>query len=336
MSDNDKKVHVIPRDTDVQKIKQADSVNQNDASTWNNKGNALRKLGKHEEAIICYDESLKIDPKYVGLKMSVENKLKNLYNALEFTKNKQFQSALDCYNKILKTTPNDVETLYKKSIALENLCKYDKAVQCYDVILKIKPDHTDVLHSKGQVLAKLGQYDKAIECYDTILKINSEDTNALYTKGNALFEERQYDKAIECYNKVLKIKPEDINALFNKGNALFELGQSDKSLKCFDRPFKKNPPLCSISPGYPVYCPKCNSSRVLIFYDFRFTPRLQNKWDELIYGKRISLENRWEKIKDENQWGKLKKGTEKPNWICKDCYDGGIILEYLIDKKSKN
>ena len=71
--------------------------------------------------------------------MSVENKLKNLYNSgSEFTKNKQFQKALDCYNKILKTTPNDVKTLYKKCIALENLCKYDKAVQCYDVILKIR------------------------------------------------------------------------------------------------------------------------------------------------------------------------------------------------------
>ena len=34
-----------------------------------------------------------------------------------------------------------------------------------------------------------------------------------------------------------------------------------------------------------------------------------------------------EKIKDENQWGKLEKVSEKPNWICKDCYDGGIIVE---------
>jgi hypothetical protein len=45
------------------------------------------------------------------------------------------------------------------------------------------------------------------------------------------------------------------------------------------------------------------------------------------------LENRWEKIKGENQWEILEKGSEKPNWICKDCYDGGIIVEYPIDKK---
>jgi hypothetical protein len=60
---------------------------------------------------------------------------------------------------------------------------------------------------------------------------------------------------------------------------------------------------------------------------------LQSKWDALIDEKCILLENRWEKIKDENQWGKLQKDSEKPNWICKDCYDGGIILEYPIDKK---
>ena len=45
------------------------------------------------------------------------------------------------------------------------------------------------------------------------------------------------------------------------------------------------------------------------------------------YQKRILFENKWEKIKDENKWGELGKDSEKPNWICKDCYDGGIILE---------
>ncbi|MDC0242340.1 hypothetical protein OAK22_01660 [Nitrosopumilus sp.] len=47
----------------------------------------------------------------------------------------------------------------------------------------------------------------------------------------------------------------------------------------------------------------------------------------MIDEKGILLENRWKKIKDDNQWGKLEKGSEKPNWICKDCYDGGIIVE---------
>ena len=96
---------------------------------------------------------------------------------------------------------------------------------------------------------------------------------------------------------------------------------------------RKKVQICSTSPGYPVYCTKCNSTNVLIFYDPRFTPRFQTKWDELIDEKRILLESRWEKIKDENRWGKSEKDSEKPNWICKDCYDGGIIVEKPLDRK---
>ena len=55
--------------------------------------------------------------------------------------------------------------------------------------------------------------------------------------------------------------------------------------------------------------------------------------DNLIDKKKILLENRWNNIKNENRWGKSQKDSEKPNWICKDCYDGGIILEQTIDKK---
>ena len=41
------------------------------------------------------------------------------------------------------------------------------------------------------------------------------------------------------------------------------------------------------------------------------------------------------KIKDENKWGELEKGSEKPNWICKDCHDGGIIVVRHSKTKEK-
>lgn len=85
--------------------------------------------------------------------------------------------------------------------------------------------------------------------------------------------------------------------------------------------------ITSVSPGYPVYCPKCNSTRVVIFYDPRFTSRLQSKWDKLIDEKKILLENRWGKIKAENRWETLEIDSEKPNWICKDCFDGGVLFD---------
>lgn len=37
--------------------------NQNDPDLWNYKGIALRSLGRYEDAIKCFNKSLKIDPR---------------------------------------------------------------------------------------------------------------------------------------------------------------------------------------------------------------------------------------------------------------------------------
>ena len=96
---------------------------------------------------------------------------------------------------------------------------------------------------------------------------------------------------------------------------------------------KIKPMLVSYSPGYTIHCPKCHGTKVLLFFDPRFEARYETKWNELIDEKKIILENRWNKIKAENDWDNIDPKDAVPNWNCKDCYDGGIIVEYPIDKK---
>ena len=43
---------------------QAIKIDPNYAYAWNNKGIALRNIGKYDEAIECYDTAIKIDPNY--------------------------------------------------------------------------------------------------------------------------------------------------------------------------------------------------------------------------------------------------------------------------------
>ena len=100
-----------------------------------------------------------------------------------------------------------------------------------------------------------------------------------------------------------------------------------------NRPRTKKVMITSTSPDYPVYCPKCNSDRVVIFFDPKFVGRFMNKWDELIDERKITLENSWNKIKTENQWGIIDPKDAKPNWLCKECYDGGILLEVQNDNQ---
>ena len=44
-------------------FEQALLLNQNDPNLWNNKGVVLRSMGRYEEAMVCFNKSLEIDPR---------------------------------------------------------------------------------------------------------------------------------------------------------------------------------------------------------------------------------------------------------------------------------
>ena len=44
-------------------FEQALLLNQNDPDLWNNKGIALRSLGRYEESMDCFNKSLEIEPR---------------------------------------------------------------------------------------------------------------------------------------------------------------------------------------------------------------------------------------------------------------------------------
>jgi Flp pilus assembly protein TadD len=44
-------------------FEQAILLNQNDPDLWNFKGVTLRSLGRYDEAVECFNRSLKIDPR---------------------------------------------------------------------------------------------------------------------------------------------------------------------------------------------------------------------------------------------------------------------------------
>ena len=44
-------------------FEQALLMNQNDPELWNNKGVALRSMGRYDEALECFNKSLELDPR---------------------------------------------------------------------------------------------------------------------------------------------------------------------------------------------------------------------------------------------------------------------------------
>ena len=69
---------------------------------------------------------------------------------------------------------------------LYNLKQYNEALKCLNKILKTDSNNTAALYKKGNILNKLGHYEEAINVYDKYLELNPNNEKVYNNKANAL------------------------------------------------------------------------------------------------------------------------------------------------------
>jgi protein O-mannosyl-transferase len=199
---------------------------------WNNEGNLLQVEGKYEESLSYFDEVINIKPDYSNAWYNKGISLTNL---------KKYKESVKCYDEAIKIKSDYIEALNNKGVSLAYLQKYEEAIKCYDVAVSIKNDFKQAWNNKGTSLFNLKKYDEAIECYDNALKININDNQAWNNKENALFHIGRFEEAIKNYEKSLELRADNYDAWNNKGSALFSLGRLEDAIKCFDRTLELKP-----------------------------------------------------------------------------------------------
>ncbi|CAD8126605.1 unnamed protein product [Paramecium sonneborni] len=188
-----------------------------------NLGNALKNLNRYQDAIICYDEAIKLNPNFSEAFNNKGNALKNL---------NRYQDAIICYDEAIKLNPNFSEAFNNKGNALKNLNRYQDAIICYDEAIKLNPNFSEAFNNKGNALKNLNRYQDAIICYDEAIKLNPNYSEAFNNKGNALKNLNRYQDAIICYDQALSIVQKPLY-MKNKGDALFALGNKEESKKWY-------------------------------------------------------------------------------------------------------
>ena len=79
------------------------------------------------------------------------------------------------------------------------------------------------------------------------------------------------------------------------------------------------------SPGIVLNCPRCNSTSILILFGSDFVGRLRGQWKEKLREKKTVLCDDYGII-CRLSGGKI-TSSSNPNWICKNCYEAGVIID---------
>jgi stress-induced-phosphoprotein 1 len=192
----------------------------------------------------------------------------------EFYKKKEFEQALQHYNKALELDPNNVTVYNNIAAVLYEQGQYDKVIETLNKAIDISRDHAVDFKAKarayerlGNAYVKLNDYDKAIEAYErslleenndkvrTTLKriqeaktkreteqyINPDLSEKHKEKGNEYYKEQKWNEAIQEYTEALKRNPENIKALSNRANAYAKLMDFGRALEDAEKAIKIDP-----------------------------------------------------------------------------------------------
>ena len=255
-------------------------INPGYAKVWNNKGAALNDLGKLQEAIDCYDRALEINPMDASIWYNKGTALNKLG---------EYQEAIDCFDKALEINPVDASIWYKKGAALDNLSKPQDEMAYFDRALEINPSDAGAWNNKGAYLEKLGKHQEAIDAYKNFIKFAPLERAELVANVKNLI--KQLEAQLESKAKTeknYKDKLEDAEAWYNKGIILDDLDRLQEAIDCYDRALEINPRLAKAwnNKGIALY-DLGKHQETLSCYDMalEINPRYAEAW----YNKGVTL-----------------------------------------------
>jgi len=198
------------------------------------KGEGLANLGRHEEALVRFDETLKHhsdDAKALAAK------------GRSLTALRRYEEALGCYQKALELKPDDADAWTGKAVALGALGRNDETLACYDHALQLAPSRASIWHSKGARLGAMGRHEEALACCDRALELDPRNAQAWFSKAHQLADINRNQEALSCYDRAAGIDRHNAQLWLSRGMTLKTLNRINGALASYDCALELNPQL---------------------------------------------------------------------------------------------
>jgi len=169
------------------------------------RGLALQEEGRLDEALRDYNQALEIDPQYglafygrgwaknwqhdyrgemedarIGLDLDPDNPgryLRRMGAAL--TGLSLFVPAVDAYTRAIELDPDDLGTVFNRSLCYKQMGRMDAALADVNTVLNAEPNWAWPLYQRGIIYEQRGELEKAAADIDAALRSDPEYAPAL-------------------------------------------------------------------------------------------------------------------------------------------------------------
>ena len=152
-----------------------------------------------------------------------------LYNA------KEYNQAIEIYDKALRLDPFHELTYIKLSLCYKAMNKLSESLECIDKSLSIKPNYIIGLVEKAEILIYMSMLNEANKYLDAAIKINPNYIKAYCLKGKIQINNNKNNEALKYYDKAINLNENYFDAHLGNGIALSNQGYYIEGMKCLDK-----------------------------------------------------------------------------------------------------
>src|SRR5579871_3620807 len=138
------------------------------------RGTEALARGAYAEALECYNELVRLDPRDAAARGGLGAALAMLC---------RYQEAEDQLRRAVGMKPGNLEAQFNLASVLQSRGMHDAAEEPLRRVLKLKPSHLEARISLGMSFILLGRLRDARECLDKALRVAPRDVRALSGRG---------------------------------------------------------------------------------------------------------------------------------------------------------
>jgi len=172
-----------------------------------NKGIALHKAGKLEEAKKIYEEILKKDPNNFDTI--------NLLGVI-FLQFKEYDNAITLITKAIDINPVRPALYNNLGATYKELGDYNNAIKNFKKAIELNPNYAGAYNNLGIIFKKNYQYKESYYYYEKSIILNPNHAETYNNLGSLYLEIKDFKKAIINFNKAIELNPNYIDAYKNR------------------------------------------------------------------------------------------------------------------------
>lgn len=154
---------------------------------------------------------------------------------------KDYDCALNSYNKALALNPRDIDAYYSRGDVYDEKGDYDQAIRDYTKAIELNPQYAEAYYNRGFAYDKKGDYGQAIGDYSKVIELKPQIVAAYVNRGAAYDQQGDHDRAIQDYTRAIEWNPQHAGAYYNRGSAYDDKRDYDQAIQDYSKAIELNP-----------------------------------------------------------------------------------------------